>query len=110
HQALDELETRFGVKYPGAIRVWKSRWQDFVPFLAYPEEIRRILYTTNVIESLNSQLRKPLRNRGPFPNDEAVFKVFFLAIRNAKLRWNPAPGWFQVLAHFDITFEGRLPA
>jgi putative transposase len=107
--ALEAVEQRFGQKYPGAIRVWKSRWTDFVPFLAYPLEIRRILYTTNVIESLNSQLRKPLRHRGPFPNDESVFKVFFLAIKNAKTHWKPAPGWLHVLAHFDIVFEGRLP-
>lgn len=107
--ALDRVEAAWGNRYPGAIRVWRNRWADFVPFLAYPQEIRRLLYTTNVIESLNSQLRKPLRHRGPFPNDESVFKVFFLAIRNAKMRWKPAPGWIQVLAHFDIAFEGRLP-
>ena len=81
----------------------------FVPFLAYPVEIRRILYTTNAIESLNSQLRKVIRYRGPFPNTVAVFKLFYLAIGNAQVRWKPAPGWVATLAHFDIFFEGRIP-
>lgn len=109
-KALEDIEKEYGQKYPAAIRTWKSRWADFVPFLAYPVEIRKILYTTNAIESLNSQLRKPLRHRGPFPNDESVFKVFYLAIKNAKAHWKPAPGWINILAHFDIVFEGRLPA
>jgi len=69
-----------------------------------------MLYTTNAIGSLNSQLRKSLRNRGPFPNDEAVFKLFFLAIRNAKLKWKADKNWYRVLTQLDIFFEGRLPA
>ena len=73
--------------------------------LAYPVPIRRILYTTNCIESLNSQLRKVIRNRGPFPNDDAVFKLFFLAIRNAKDGWNAPHHWSSALALFDIHFE-----
>src|SRR5690606_8689538 len=85
--ALVELETTWGARYPAAIRTWKQRWALFVPFLAYPMPIRRVLYTTNCIESLNSQLRKVIRNRGPFPNDDAVFKLFFLAIQNAKAKW-----------------------
>jgi putative transposase len=83
-ETLVELEAAWGAKYPAAIRTWKQRWALFVPFLAYPLPVRRVLYTTNCIESLNSQLRKVTRNRGPFPNDDAVFKLFFLAIQNAK--------------------------
>lgn len=109
-RALDETEAIWGTKYPGAIRTWRSRWGEFVPFLGYSNEIRRILYTTNAIESVNSQLRRVLGNRGPFPNDDAVLKLFFLAIGNAKLRWKPAPGWLQILAQFDIIFDGRMPA
>jgi len=108
--ALQELEAKYNVKYPSVARTFRNRWQQFVPFLAYPPELRRILYTTNVIESLNSQLRKALGNRGPFPNDEAVFKLFFLAIRNAKVHWKADRGWCRVLAQLDIYFEGRLPA
>ncbi|MDX2054001.1 MAG: IS256 family transposase [Polyangiaceae bacterium] len=106
---LEAIEARYNSKYPGVARTFRNRWEHFVPFLAYPPELRRILYTTNAIESLNSQLRKPLRNRGPFPNDEAVFKLFFLAIRNAKTRWNADKSWYRTLAQLDIFFEGRLP-
>jgi len=108
--ALAELEATWGAKYPAAIRTWKQRWALFVPFLAYPPEVRRILYTTNAIESLNSQLRKVIRHRGPFPNDEAVFKLFFLAIHNAKNRWKAPAQWTAAIAHLEIHFEGRLPA
>ena len=107
---LENIEAKYGAKYPSLTRTFRSRWENFVPFLAYPPELRRILYTTNAIESLNSQLRKSLRNRGPFPNDEAVFKLFFLGIRNATTRWNPDRNWSRVLPQLDIFFEGRLPA
>lgn len=109
-EALTELEAAWGAKYPAAIRTWKQRWALFVPFLAYPVPIRRILYTTNCIESLNSQLRKVTQHRGPFPNDEAVFKLFFLAFQNAKGKWKAPRDWHSAIAHLDIVFEGRLPA
>ena len=69
-----------------------------------------MLYTTNAVESLNSQLRKALRNRGPFPNEDAVFKVLFLAIQNAKSQWRASKNWTLVLSQLDIFFEERLPA
>lgn len=108
--ALDSFEKLFGKKYPIIVRMWRNRWTEVTPFLAYPTEIRKVLYTTNAIESLNFQLRKVLRNRGAFPNDEAVFKLLFLAIRNAQTKWNPSPNWLRSLAHFEIVFNGRLPA
>jgi putative transposase len=108
-EVLEALDATWGKKYPAAIRTWKQRWALFVPFLAYPVEVRRILYTTNAIESLNSQLRKVIRHRGPFPNDEAVFKLFFLAIQNAKSHWKAPIHWTTAIAHLDIFFEGRLP-
>lgn len=107
--AMDKFEADWGAKYPGAVRTWRQRWQLFVPFLAYPVPIRRILYTTNAIESLNSQLRKVIRNRGTFPNDQAVFKLFFLAIQNAQTKWNRPVQWSAAIAHLDIMFEGRIP-
>lgn len=109
-QELEKLEHKHGDKYPTVIRTFRSRWEQFVPFLSYPQEIRRMLYTTNAVESLNSQLRKVLRNRGPFPNEDAVFKVLFLAIQNAKTRWRANKNWNRVLSQLDIFFEGRLPA
>ena len=95
---------------PSIVRTFRNRWAEFVPFLSYPPELRRMLYTTNAVESLNSQLRKTLRQRGPFPNDEAVFKLLFLAIRNAKVHWKRPIAWTRVLVQLDIFFEGRLPA
>jgi putative transposase len=107
---LEQVEKKLGQKYPSVVRTFRNRWDQFVPFLSYPDEIRRMLYTTNTIESLNSQLRKVLRSRSPFPNEEAVFKVLFLAIQNAKTRWRASPNWPRALAQLDIFFEGRLPA
>jgi putative transposase len=108
--ALADVEKRFGRAYPSVARTFRDRWSDFIPFLSYPPEIRRILYTTNVVESLNSQLRKVLRQRGPLPNDDAVYKLLYLAIRNAQSRWHPTAGWLAARAQLDIIFEGRMLA
>ena len=108
--ALDAFNQRWGVKYPSVTRLWRSRWPEVVPFLAYPKEIRKILYTTNIIESLNAQLRKVLRPKGLFPNDDAVLKILFLALQRAKLHWKQPIYWNKALAHFAILFEDRLPA
>lgn len=109
-QALDAFAERWGAKHPAVVKLWRSRWAEVTPFLAYPKPIRRILYTTNTIESLNAQLRKVLRPKGHFPNDEAVFKILFLALQRAQVRWRSPIQWKQALAHFAIVFEDRLPA
>jgi len=109
-QAFEEFKQRWGAKYPPIVKLWTARWNEVVPFLAFPKEIRRILYTTNAVESLNAQLRRVLRPKGQFPNDDAVLKILFLAIQRAKLKWKPAPQWKVALSHFAITFEDRLPA
>src|SRR5215472_1915108 len=108
--ALDAFEQRWGLRYPGILKLWKSRWNEVVPFLAYPSEIRRILYTTNAVESLNFQLRKVLRPKGHFPTEDSVLKVLYLAIQRAKMKWKPAPAWSRARAHFAIVFADRMPA
>jgi putative transposase len=108
--ALDRLDERFGRSHPSVVKMWRTRWNEVVPFLAYPAEIRRILYTTNAIESLNFQLRKVLRPRGHFPSDDAVLKVIYLALKNATFKWKPSRDWNRALAHFAIVFGDRLPA
>lgn len=108
--ALDNAGRLLDGRYPSVVRTFRNRWAEFVPFLSYPPELRRMLYTTNAVESLNSQLRKTLRQRGPFPNDEAVFKLLFLAVRNAKVHWKRPVAWTRMLVQLDIFFEGRLPA
>ncbi|WP_461158114.1 IS256 family transposase, partial [Saccharopolyspora tripterygii] len=79
---LEFAESDLGRKYPAAARTWENAWERFIPFLEFPPEVRRIIYTTNSIESLNYQLRKIIKNRGHFPNDEAVTKLLWLAIRD----------------------------
>jgi putative transposase len=82
-QELDIFESsKWGTKYPATVRVWRDAWQRFIPFLEFPPPVRKIIYTTNSIESLNYQLRKIIKNRGHFPNDEAVVKLLWLAIRD----------------------------
>jgi putative transposase len=108
--ALGEFEGRWGARYPSITRLWRARWPEVIPFLAFPKEVRKILYTTNTIESLNAQLRKVIKPKGHFPSDEAVFKILYLAIHNAQLRWKASPYWKKALAHFAIMFEDRFPA
>lgn len=108
--ALHEAAKQLDGKYPSVVRTFRNRWPEFVPFLSYPADLRRMLYTTNAVESLNAQLRKTLRQRGPFPNDDAVFKLLFLAIQNAKVHWRRPIQWTRMLVQLDIFFEGRLPA
>lgn len=108
--ALAEVDAQWGAKYPSVARTFRDRWADFIPFLGYPPQIRKMLYTTNAIESLNAQLRKALRQRGVFPSEDAALKLLYLAIQNAKLRFGRPTDWSQTLAQLDIYFEGRLPA
>ncbi len=110
HLALEAFDQAWGKTYPSVTKTWKTRWAEVVPFLAYPAEIRRILYTTNAIESLNFQLRKVLRSKGNFPTDESVLKILYLAIQKAKMKWNPAPDWPRARTHFAIVFGDRMPA
>ena len=117
--ALDRFEQRYASSYPAAAKVWRDAWDRFVPMLDYPPQVRRVLYTTNVVESLNFQLRKITRNRGHFPNDDALFKLLYLGVRNVldKSRRGrhrddrPGPsthGWKDALNQFEIFFPGRL--
>jgi putative transposase len=109
-QALDAFHQRWGTRYPGVTKLWQSRWNEIIPFLAYPPQIRRILYTTNAIESLNFQLRKVIKPKGQFPTDDAVLKILYLAIQRAKMHWKKPSEWPRALAHFAIMFGDRLPA
>ncbi len=109
-QAFAGFEAAWGARYPAIVRQWQTRWHEMVPFLAYPVEIRKILYTTNAIESINSQLRRVLRPKGHFPSDDSVLKIAYLALRKAQGKWNPSIHWKQAAGHFAIVFEGRFPA
>jgi putative transposase len=112
--ALDAFADRWERRYPAIVRLWRSHWEQFTPFLAFPPEVRRVIYTTNLIESINARLRKVTRNRGQFPSEQAVLKVLYLAVRNLEEFRRPnvgirSSGWKQALQAFTIYFQGRIP-
>jgi len=108
--ALDAFETLWSERYPMAAKGWRRGWEQIIPFFSYPAPIRKVIYTTNAIESLNAQLRKVTRKRGSFPTEESVKKVIYLAMSRVSKRWSrPISNWPAALNYFSITFEGRLP-
>lgn len=109
--ALTAFEQRWRPQYPTIAQSWRANWERVIPFLEFSKDLRRILYTTNAIESFNAQLRKVTRNRGHFPNDDAAKKLLYLALKNAAGRWAaPQHYWSQALLQLTIRFEDRLPA
>jgi len=106
---LKVFRNRWDEKYPTIADSWKRNWQGVVPFLGYPNYIRKAIYTTNAIESLNRSLRKVTKNRGSFPNDESALKLLYLALENIAKKWTmPIREWKQALNQFAILFPGRL--
>ena len=105
---LGEFEEKWDDKYPSIGQSWRRNWSQVVPFFAFPKDVRRIIYTTNAIESLNASIRKIIKSRGQFPNDNAAIKLIYLAIQNAghiadKSVW----GWKTALNQFAIMFEEK---
>ena len=99
----------WGRKYPMIAQSWRRNWEQVVPFFAYPQEVRRIIYTTNAIESLHSQVRKSVRSRGHFPSDEAALKLIWLVLQNVSSKWKSAPiPWHAAKAQFAIKFQDRF--
>ena len=108
---LDEFEEKWGDKFPPIGKSWRRNWEQIIPFFAYPEAVRNIIYTTNAIESLNMSLRKIIKNRGHFPSDDAATKLLYLALRNAAKKWTmPSRIWKQALNQFAILFQDRFPS
>ena len=113
--ALEAFAEAWEQRYPAIVRLWRAHWSEFTPFLAFPPKVRRVVYTTNLIESVNSRLRKVTRNRGQFPSEQAALKVLYLAVRNLDDYRTPnvgirSSGWKKALQAFTIYFEGRIPA
>lgn len=107
---LEAFAQKWDDKYPTISKSWRDNWMHLTPFFAYPEEIRKIIYTTNAIESMNRSLRKIIKTRGSFPSDEAATKLIYLALRNISKRWTrPLANWQAALNRFAIMFEGRVP-
>ena len=109
-QALADFEDKWSNVYPPIALSWRNNWQRIIPFFDYPPEIRRIIYTTNAIESVNMSLRKVSKSRGSFPNDDAVIKLFYLALINIAKKWSmPLKDWKPALNRFTIQFNERMP-
>lgn len=110
--ALDEFAGKWGETYPAIVRLWESAWAEFVPFLAYNPEIRKVIYSTNAIESVHARFRRSVRARGHFPNEQAAMKCLYLTIRSldptgrGRARW--ITRWKPALNAFAVTFEGRI--
>jgi transposase-like protein len=108
-EALDAFDTKWSKQYPQIAKSWYNNWENLIIFLQYPKAIRRIIYTTNAIESLNSQLRKVTKNKRVFPSDESVFKTLYLTINYITAKWNmPIRDWNEAMAHFLIKFDDRI--
>lgn len=107
---LELFAEKWDTLYPMISKSWRNHWAKIIPFLAFPQDIRRVIYTTNAIESMNMTLRKVTRNHRIFPNDEAVLKVVYLALQNLSQKWTmPIRDWKAALNRFAIEFEGRIP-
>lgn len=109
-RALAEFEKTWGEKYPMVSRSWRAVWANVIPFFKFPPEIRKVIYTTNAIESVNASIRYITNNRNLFPSDDSVFKLLYLALTNAALKWTmPIKEWKQALQQFAILYDGRVP-
>ena len=107
---LDEFEVKWGAQYPAIAPSWRRAWEHVVPMFAFPPAIRKMIYTTNAVESLHRSLRKIIKTRGSFPSDEAATKLLFLAIRNAGIRWKRPIEWTAAMGQFAILFADRFAA
>jgi transposase-like protein len=109
-QALVDFAQRWDKQYPTISKSWMNHWEQIIPFFAFPSDIRKAIYTTNAIESMNMTLRKVLRNHRSFPTDESAMKVIYLAIHNISKKWTmPIRDWKAAPNRFAIEFEGRFP-
>ncbi len=109
HAALEAFDEKWGSRFPVITQAWLNAWEYVTPFLAFPPELRRVVYTTNAIEALNRQLRKAIKTKGQFPNEEAAKKLIYLAIVNAVPAWTRTRNWTTALLAFKIHFGDRLP-
>jgi putative transposase len=106
---LERFDEKWGQRFPVITQSWLDAWEHVIPFLAFPPEVRRVIYTTNAIEALNRQLRKALKTKGHFPNEDAARKLIYLAVSNAVPQWTRCRNWTTALLAFKIHFGDRLP-
>lgn len=110
-EALDAFSAKWDDRFPTISKSWRANWVHLTPFFDYPPDLRKVIYTTNAIESINAQLRKVIKKKGAFPTQDSVRKVMYLAMTRASARWNrPVKDWLAALNHLTIVFDGRIPA
>ena len=112
-EAAMNLETFIGTwggKYRAIGKLWKENWEHVIPFFAFPEEVRKVIYTTNAVEALNRGLRKIIKNRGSFPSEEAAMKLLYLALQNMSSKWETVQSWKEALNQFEILWGDRIRA
>jgi putative transposase len=107
-QELKEFTGKWGSKYQAIGRLWKENWARVIPFFEFPAEVRRVIYTTNAVESLHMSLRKIIKTRGSFPSEEAAMKLLYLALRNVIAKWETIQHWKAALNHFQILWGERI--
>ncbi len=106
---LEAFDEKWGQRFPVITQQWLNAWEHVTPFLAFPAEVRRVIYTTNAIEALNRQLRKAIKTKGSFPNEDAARKLVYLALQNATPQWTRTRNWTAALLAFKIAFGDRVP-
>jgi putative transposase len=109
-QELEEFIAKWGSHYQAIGKLWKDNWDRVTPFFAFPPEVRRVMYTTNAVESLHMSLRKIIKTRGSFPSEEAALKLLYLALRNVSAKWDAVQHWRQALNHFQMLWGDRIQA
>ena len=109
-QELTEFMAQWGDRYPSIGKLWKENWKRVIPFFEFAPEVRRVIYTTNAVESLHMSLRKIIKTRGSFPSVEAAMKLLYLALRNVSSKWNTVQHWKQALNHFQMVWGDRIQA
>jgi putative transposase len=109
HAELELFDEKWGARFPVITQAWLNAWEYVTPFLAFPAEVRRVIYTTNAIEALNRQLRKAIKTKGSFPSEDAARKLVYLALQNATPQWTRTRNWTTALLAFKIHFGDRVP-
>jgi putative transposase len=107
---LNEFAARWDKTHPAISQIWRRNWGRVIPFFAFPPEIRKVIYTTNAIESLHMTLRKVTKNRASFPNEEAAMKLLYMALTNVSRKWHVIQSWREALNQFQILWPERMPA
>jgi len=106
---LELFDRQWGAKYPMIAQAWRARWEYVIPFMALPAPVRRIVYTTNAIEGLNRHVRKAIKTRGHFPDEQAATKLIYLALTRAEIKWKGVMHWTAALRALKIHFGDRIP-